>query len=152
MINNDEYEILPHKLLEDLRYDVEALKKKLSEPDTASQELIAEMADLKATIKEMTNVFKEALQDIKEEDSAKLLSVLQNKIAAVTSQNEVIARGMVAISDKLEDFMNRQQASTTRPMENRISPPASGMAPAPPMAPSPLPPPPSKKERKSIFG
>ncbi|MFH1683143.1 MAG: hypothetical protein ABIA37_05085 [Candidatus Woesearchaeota archaeon] len=149
MINNDEYEILPHKLLEDLKYDVETLKKKLSEPEAAGQELIAEMEDLKTTIKEMNNVFKEALQDIKEEDSAQLLAALQNKIQAITSQNEVIARGMVAISDKLEDFMGKHQ--TPLPVESRIPPPSNNMFSAPPVTPGSLPPPPIKKARTGLF-
>jgi len=121
-----EHENFPHKILEDLKYDVEALKKKLSEPETAAQELIVEIEDLKNTLKEIHGVFKEALQDIKEDDSTKLLNSLQNKIEAVTTQNETIARGMVAISEKLEDFM-RNQGTVPR------------MTPHPPMPP-PLPP------------
>ena len=35
-----EYEILPHQLLSDLKYDVEALKKKLDQPDSKANELI----------------------------------------------------------------------------------------------------------------
>lgn len=141
-MENDEYEILPHKLLEDLKYDVEALKKKLSEPETAAQELIAEMEELRSTIKELHNVFKEALQDIKEEDSAKLLTSLQNQIETVSTQNETIARGMVAISDKLEDFMKKGL------------PPRPAFRPSPPRIPPPgIPPPPPvmKYKRKGIF-
>ena len=146
MMNNDEYEIFPHKVLEDLKYDVEALKKKLAEPETATQELIAEIEDLKSTIKELNNIFKEALQDIKEEDSVKLLASLQNKIEAVTRQNETIARGMVAISDKLEDFMKKYLTSSLPKARgslpsgggiSRVAPPLG----APPSPPPPMPPP-----------
>ena len=35
-----DYEILPHKLLEDLKGDVESLKNKLSKPDSKANELI----------------------------------------------------------------------------------------------------------------
>ena len=38
-----EYEILPHKLISDLKYDVEALKKKLTQPDAKANELILEI-------------------------------------------------------------------------------------------------------------
>src|SRR3989339_1885576 len=115
---DEEYEIFPHKVLEDLKEDIESLKKKLSEPESATQELIAEMEDLKTTIKELNTVFKEALQDIKEEDSAKLLAILQNKVTSVVTQNETIARGMIAISDKLDDFMRK--SSTTVPASSVI--------------------------------
>ena len=40
---DEEYEILPHQLLSDLKYDVEALKKKLSQPDAKANELILEI-------------------------------------------------------------------------------------------------------------
>ncbi len=134
----EEYEIFPHKLLEDLKYDVEALKKKLTAPDTASQELVVEMEDLKSTIKELNNVFKEALEDIKNDDSAKLLKTLQTKIGTVVTQNETIARGMIAISDKLEEFMKNSSLREIRPQQS-FSPSvsrSSGMVPPlPPIAP-----------------
>jgi len=148
MLMADEYEIFPHKILEDLKYDVEALKKKLTEPDTTAQELVAEMEDLKTTIKELNNVFKDALQDIKEEDSAKLLFSLQNKIEAVTTQNETIARGMVAISDKLEEFMESHKKVSGRLPANsplrssRITPPVVGGLPPTPSGSSRMAPPP----------
>lgn len=176
---NDEYELFPHKILEDLKDDVEALKKKLSEPETATQDLIAEIEELKTTLKELHNLFKEALQDIKEEDSAKLLAALQNKIEAVTTQNETIARGMIAISDKLEDFMRRSPSPSLLPSPlSRISPPPASLSPPgpypspvsriappprlgappspppfPPMPPSRVPPPPPeiKTKRAGVF-
>lgn len=140
----EEYEILPHKLLEDLKYDVEALKKKLTEPETMSNELIAEMEELKTTVKELNNTFREAIQDIKEEDSSKLLTSLQNKVETVTTQNETIARGMVAISDKLEEFMKKNKSPS--PFES---------SPRPQMSPSRMPPPPPgmfpPKRREGVF-
>lgn len=154
---NDEHEILSHKILEELKYDVEALKKKLSEPEAATQELITEMEELKLTAKELQNIFKEALHDIKEEDSNKLLLSLQNKIETVTTQNETIARGMVAISDRLDDFMKKQQSSfpsrsapssfpsSTPPMPLRMSSPHS----LSPRIPPPLPE--TRSKRQSIF-
>jgi predicted nucleic acid-binding Zn-ribbon protein len=145
---DEEYEILPHKLLEDLKYDVEALKEKLSEPETATRELIAEMEDLRSTVKELNNIFKVALQDLKEEDSTKLLTALQNKIETVSTQNETIARGMVAISDKLEDFMKGRQPALSLKTPHSIPRAASRM---PPSAPSLGPPPPPRPQRKSIF-
>jgi predicted nucleic acid-binding Zn-ribbon protein len=139
---DDEYEILPHKLLEDLKFDVEALKKKLSEPETTSQELIAEIEDFKGTLRDLQNVFKEALQDLKEDDSAKLLHALQNKVETITTQNETIARGMVAISDKLDDFMKHSSHQPTI-IPHSFHP----KMPSPPKPPSLGAPP----KRKSIF-
>lgn len=127
----DEYEIFPHKVLQDLKEEVEALKKKLSEPESVAQELMGEMEDLKTTIKELNAVFKEALQDVKEEDSVKLLAALQNKVSAVLTQNETIARGMVAISDKLESFM-KQSVGQALPSASAVKPVATAMV-SPPL-------------------
>ena len=161
---NDEYELFPLKVLEDLKYDVEALKKKLSEPDTMAQELVAEIGDLKSAMKELNNIFKEALVDIKDEDSGKLLAALQNQIESVTTQNETIARGMIAISDKLEEFMKKSPAPARSAVIQRAPPIQSGpprMPSGPPMPPGPpsIPPPsmdappmpPPKPKRTGIF-
>jgi len=119
---DDDYEILPHKLLEDLKYDVEALKNKLSQPDNKIQELLLEIESLKDSLHELTAVFNKALEQSGEEDLGKLLK-------SVVSQNETIARGMIAISDKLEDFMGRNKATimpTTMPRPVSASlPPAA---------------------------
>ncbi|HLD72691.1 MAG TPA: hypothetical protein VJA23_03835 [Candidatus Nanoarchaeia archaeon] len=122
----DEYEILPHQLLADLKDDVEALKKKLTQPDTKVNELILEIESMKDSIHELNSIFQKAIQETKEEDPARTLKLLQDKVGTVLSQNEVIAKGMVAISDKLEDWMRKQgMAGPARP----------AMAPAPSTAP-----------------
>ena len=95
-------EVVSHKLLSDLKYDVEALKKKLTQPDTKTHELILEIESLKDSIHELTAIFKKSLDEVKEEDLSK---TMKDKMDSITSQNETIARGMVAISDKLEEFM-----------------------------------------------
>lgn len=108
MANDDEYEILPHQLLADLKSDVEALKKKLSQPDNKADELILEMESLKDSVHELTSIFQKALEATKEEDVSKSMKLFNDRINNIVSQNETIARGMIAISDKLEDFMARQ--------------------------------------------
>jgi len=126
----DDYELFPQKMIEELKYDIEALKKKLMAPDKAAEELMAEIADLKEEIKELHNIFQETLTDIKEEDSAKLLKTMENKIETVNTQNETIARGMVAISDKLEDFMTKSQGPTRMmPVQHTAIPPLGRQGP-----------------------
>ena len=158
---DNEYELFPPKLLEDLKYDVEALKKKLSEPDSAIQDLLVEVEDLKTQLKELNNVFTEALQEIKEEDSIKLLNSLQSKVETVNTQNETIARGMIAISDKLEDFMKKQKVSEPGVSKVHIHEssnsvprmaPSPGDIPPPPTTGPSIPPPPAiKPKRQGIF-
>jgi len=107
---DEEYEILPHKLLADLKDDVEALKKKLSEPDNKANELILEIESLKDSVSELNGIFQKTLQEVKGDDD--LGKLLRN----VVSQNETIAKGMIAISDKLEDFMGKHNT----PMQNKM--------------------------------
>ena len=110
MAGND-YEILPHSLLEDLKYDVEALKKKLQEPETKTNELILEIESLKDSIHELHEVFKKALDTTADEDVFAAVKNLNERIDAVVTQNETIARGMIAISDKVDQFISSSKIS-----------------------------------------
>ena len=116
MAGND-YEILPHSLLEDLKYDVEALKKKLQEPETKTNELILEIESLKDSIHELNEVFKKALDNSADEDVFKAVSNLNERIDAVVTQNETIARGMIAISDKVDEFITSSKGNANFGMQ-----------------------------------
>lgn len=105
---DEDYEILPHQLLADLKSEVEALKKKLTQPDAKANELILEMESIKDSIHELNIIFQKALEQTKEEDLVKVIKIINQKLDTVVTQNETIAKGMVAISDKLEDFMANQ--------------------------------------------
>jgi hypothetical protein len=177
-MTEQDYEILPHQLLADLKYDVEALKKQLSNPNSKMQELILEIESMKDSIHELNNVFQNALEETKGEDPHKEIKLLKEKMETVLSQNETIARGMIAISDKLEDFMAKGTSgpkvvtpehvmrSTPPPMpgQHTMGPPSSGSRTAPPLsmhdappglgAPSmdfPPPPPGPKNKRVGLF-
>ena len=61
-MTEQEYEIMPHKLLSDLKYDVEALKKKLTQPDAKADELILEIESMKDSLHELTTIFERAIK------------------------------------------------------------------------------------------
>ncbi len=107
----EEYEILPHQLLSDLKTEVEALKKKLTQPDAKANELILEIESLKDSVHELNLVFEKAMEEMKDEDAGETLKTIKEKLETVVTQNETIARGMIAISDKLEDFMKKQSVT-----------------------------------------
>ena len=107
----EEYEILPHQLLSDLKTEVEALKKKLTQPDAKANELILEIESLKDSVHELNVVFEKAMEEMKDEDAGETLKTIKEKLETVVTQNETIARGMIAISDKLEDFMKKQSVT-----------------------------------------
>jgi len=117
----EDYEILPHQILADLKNEVEALKKKLTQPDAKAQELILEIESLKDSIHDLTMIFQKALEDMKQEgDAAQLMKTLTTKIEAVISQNETIARGMIAISDKVDDFVSKQGSMPSQMSSQRV--------------------------------
>ena len=173
-MTNEDYEILPHKLLSDLKFEVEALKKKLTRPDAKANELILEIESMKDSVHELNVVFEKAMDEMKDEDASKTLKQIKEKLSTVVTQNETIARGMIAISDKLEEFMKRNTSKPATPtpvysqqtqsIQHTMGPPSPGpsrVAPTPmPVAPSMssndnFPPPPKmpvgKKRKLGLF-
>jgi len=121
---DEEYEILPHQLLSDLKYDVEALKKKLTQPDAKINELILEIESMKDSIHDLNTIFQKALEETKGEDVSKTINDLNKKITDVMGQNEIIAKGMIAISDKLEEFIGKQPHPGPEPRSPKVTPAA----------------------------
>jgi hypothetical protein len=134
----DEYEILPHQVLQDLKTEVESLKTKLTQPDAKANELILEIESMKDSIHELNEVFLKALEHAKGHEIGNTLTGLRDKVEMVTNQNETIARALVAISDKIDSLGTRPA-----PVQHSMGPPSMGSRVAPPMgAPTPMPAPP----------
>lgn len=169
-------DILSPQLLTMLKSDVDALKKKLSPPDAKANELILEIESLKDSIHELNTIFQKALEQTKEEDLAKVIKIISQKLDTAVTQNETIAKGMVAISDKLEDFMvnpgsGRNMPPIGTPVQHMMgAPQMPGSRMAPPLQmespfpesdyPSPIradtapppPPPPGAGSKKKLIG
>ena len=149
----DEYEILPHQLLQDLKYEVEALKKKLTQPDTKSNELILEIESLKDSLHELQDIFKRALEENKGEDLAGTVRVLKEKVEAVVMQNETIAKALLAISERMDEQRTPVRAAAPSLMSQHTigmpeMPGPMRMAPRPQMGPMDMPPPPPPSDKK----
>ncbi|HLD80155.1 MAG TPA: hypothetical protein VJA18_06360 [Candidatus Nanoarchaeia archaeon] len=159
-MTQDDYELLPQQVIADLKYEVEALKKKLTQPDTKANELILEIESMKDAVHELNLVFEKALQQMKDEDVTKTFQSLLEKLDTVVSQNETIAKGMIAISDRLDDFMNKQsgRSAPNMPVQHTMGPPSmpGRVAPRPEAAqmsmPADFPPPPGPNGRKPRVG
>ncbi|HIJ10683.1 TPA: hypothetical protein HA278_01370, partial [Candidatus Woesearchaeota archaeon] len=125
-----EYEVIPHQLLRDLREDVEALKNKLTKPDAKMNELILEIESLKDSIHDLHSVFQKALGEMNDEgDVTKVLPVMKEQLAAVVKQNETIATGMIAIADKVDDFIAKNSGSSMMKPKPMMSKPMPGSSP-----------------------
>jgi hypothetical protein len=168
----EDWELIPHKILAELRDEVHTLKDKMSQPSTR-KDMVMAMKDLRASIDKMHSIFQTALESSEEDEVNKRLS-------AIEKQNEQIARALVTVADLVEGITGKHlsphQASVTpRPqtsMQSRMAPPIQvasrppvGMAPMPPSmrppmmtpsAPAPggtsgMPPPPPAPTKKGFF-
>ncbi|MBI2572657.1 hypothetical protein HYV86_02245 [Candidatus Woesearchaeota archaeon] len=129
-MGNDEYEVIPHQILEDLKFEVEALKKKLAQPDSKINELILEIESLKDSIRDLHTIFTKTLDEVKEEgDIGKIVPAIKEQLDAVASQNETIAKGMIAISDKVDEFISKSSSPqpSSSPTTGPIDMPFSGV-------------------------
>ncbi len=112
-MTSDDYELLPQQVIQDLKYEVEALKKRLSAPDAKINELILELESMKESMHDLHSIFQQALAEVKGDDNthSKKLDDSSSKIDILMQQNETIAKGMVAIADKVDDFVSKQNRS-----------------------------------------
>jgi len=162
MVHTPEHEHLSHSLILGLKHDVEALQKKLTHPDAKAHELILEIESLKDAVHQLNVIFEKALKEMKEEDITQNFKNMMEKVNMVATQNETIAQGMVALSEKLDTFMTRQlsrvMGSPGAPVQHSMGTPAmpGRVAPRPEMfmpptsEPAGLPPPPPGPSKKRV--
>lgn len=119
MPEDDEWEFVPHKAISDLKDEVQALKERLSKPQSPSGDLLDSMNELKASIRELHALFKNATDQIKQEEEeisiGKTLQSLQDRIANIERQNEQIAKAMLVVADMIEDFKRHKSEEQLAP-------------------------------------
>ena len=102
---------------------------------------------------DLTEIFHKTLEDIKEEgDTLKTLDAVKERLDAVVTQNETIAKGMIAVADKVDNFVQNQPAPAVTGPPPSMPPSFSAPRAGGPMPTSPMddfPPPPPK--RKGLF-
>jgi TolA-binding protein len=169
MVPAEDWEIIPHKILADLRDEVEALKQKLSKPQ--EEELMGSISDLKKSISELHSLFSTALQQMSHESESehesKAVQDIIKQLSEVKQENQQIAKAMVAIADMVEELPRKIDVARSRniapkpTMRPLAMPPINRepkMSKAPPMTPSPPPPFPSGPDMpppphsKGLFG
>ena len=92
--DNDDYEILPHKELFDLKKQVEELK-----GGPSSKKLMESMDDLKHTVNELIELFKATSQELKTEEKEE--ATIHKKLDKLSSQQKVIAEAILSLSEKV---------------------------------------------------
>jgi len=164
---DDDYDLLPHKEILELKKTVEDLK-----GGPSAKNLMTSMDELNANINELMGLFKAATKELKTEEKDE--ESVSKKLNILTSQNKTIAEGMVKIANMVEKMnanaSNQQQNMPPQhplPQANPVmqqAPPAMppqpnnpftnpNPSPAPPAMPTPpiMPPQSSKPEAKTFL-
>ena len=110
---DDDYDLLPHKQINELRGLVQDLKNKV---DKASpKELIDSMDSLAKSIDSLMALFKQAADEMRYEEKEEILSggsehkAINEKLDRILEQNKIIADGMVTVSSMVRDFAGKQR-------------------------------------------
>src|SRR3989338_5660759 len=103
----EDWEMVPHKILADLRDEVQALKEKITQPEAPSKELTATISSLQSSINQLLTIFNTALTSVKDEpnvqqDVRMLVQSLNSRLSNLERQNEQIAKALIAFSGILE--------------------------------------------------
>ena len=110
---DDDYDLLPHRQINELKGLVQDLKNKV---DRASpKDLINAMDSLTKSIDSLMNLFRQAADEMRYEEKEDILSggsehkAINEKLDRVLEQNKIIADGMVAVSNMVRDLAGKQR-------------------------------------------
>ena len=102
---DDDYDLLPHQEIEELKRQVQELKTRSDK--SSSQEIVKALEQLTRSMDSMLRLFTEAAHEVKGSD--KEHEQIVDKLDEVIEQNKTIAEGMVAVSDMVRDFVEKQK-------------------------------------------
>jgi len=116
---DDIYDIMPHKEISDLKKQLQDLKT-TKQPAAGSPDLTKSMTALTSSMDSMLKLFSEAAEEMKlegkeETELATKLEPLYKKMDEISEQNKTIAEGIIALSDMIKDFLDKQQAIKPAP-------------------------------------
>ena len=158
-MDEEEWEVIPHKILADLRDEVHILKEKISQPSTR-KDMVDAMIDLKRSIDDMHAIFKTALEITEKDSNTEMMA----KLSAIEKQNDQIAQALVTVAEFVEKQRKNEllmQAPMLPPEPMRTPMPTMSMPPPLPRPPRSLPraatmspplPPPPAPPKKGLFG
>lgn len=148
MADNEEWEMIPHKLLSDLKDEVQGLKEKLDQPSLRS-DMISTILELKASLKQLQGVIQTAIDAVGKEENDPALTQLQAKMSNLEQQNTQIAQALVTIADLVESMNKKMEGS---PPPRPVPPPLRPLPPRPPQPQRMAPPPPRPAPRQPPMG
>lgn len=138
--NEEDYELLPHKEIEELKSELQRLKEFEFAP---SKKMQVSLVEVNQKLDRLIAVFDEALHAVKLEEGGlswnERIKPLVEKLNKILDQNASIAEGMVAIADMVKEL--KEGSAPDLEESPRILPPPILPPPRlPPIPPPPLPP------------
>jgi len=137
----DEYELLPHREIEELKDELAKLKEFEIAP---SKRLQVSLLELNTKLDKLITIFEDATHELKIEEGGlsftEKMKPLLEKMNKILEQNSEIASGILALADMVKEMkeVHEEKAELPKPIE--ISKPehvSIGMPP-PPMPPIPM--------------
>jgi len=116
MADEEEYEIMPHKTIENIKREIENLKIKAASKDVISAESLRKSLDnLTVSINSLMSLFKEAAEEMKleektEEELKGKLDPLLHRMYVIESENKKIAQGILALADMINKKLPEREA------------------------------------------
>ena len=113
MADDEEYELVPHKIVSDLKKEVDDLKQNPFGGSTAGNDLQGSMNALAHSINDLLTLFKDATDQMRmeEKDSqvfTKRLDPMLEKLDTIIDQNQKIAKGILAVADMLKEHLRHK--------------------------------------------
>jgi hypothetical protein len=118
MGEDDEFELVSHEELEELRKEVENIKKNPLGDTTSSMNLLDSMNDLTRAIKNLVSIFENTEKELLNEYSK---NKADYKIDRLLEQNKEIALGIVKVADMIREKTEAQ--SMAKPVQRNAFPP-----------------------------
>ena len=124
MAEDNDYDIIPHEELLKLRREVNELKQHPLGATSTGKELLETIKELNTNISNLFNLFREAAEEMKLEESeakmvAEKMKPMMQKFDTLIDQNEKIAKGIVAVADMVKEDVKKK----LRPLPFRMAVP-----------------------------
>ena len=114
MAEDEEYELVPHKIVSELKREVEELKQNPLGSTSSGNDLQSSMNALAHGINDLLTLFKDATDQMRmeEKDSqvlSKRMEPMIEKLDVLIDQNHKIAKGILAVADMLKDHLRNKR-------------------------------------------
>jgi hypothetical protein len=108
----DDYALVPEREVEELKKEVEDLRKNPVGSTPEGKELMEQVESLNQTIHSLSDFFKEASESLERfESKPKEESKIEPKVDELIEQNKKIAKGIIAVADLVKDLTMKMESA-----------------------------------------